>query len=161
LPLFFFSISNYLFNRGAVVAVIVLDLQLPMQSVSITTKVVSWNPVHGEVSSIHWTLCDKVCQWFTTGRWFSPWTPVSSINKTAHHDITAILMKVALNTINLPYPLIYHKSALPYPLIYHKSALPYPLIYDFDYPFVFFKLFLLRTNYIIMLFVCVQLHVFK
>jgi hypothetical protein len=100
LPLFFFSISNYLFNRGAVVAVIVLDLQLPMQSVSITTKVVSWNPVHGEVSSIHWTLCDKVCQWFTTGRWFSPWTPVSSINKTAHHDITAILMKVALNTIN-------------------------------------------------------------
>ena len=28
---------------------IVLDLQLPMQSVSITTKVVSSNPIHGEV----------------------------------------------------------------------------------------------------------------
>ena len=99
MPLFSSSISNYLFSRRAVVAVIVLDLQLPMQSVSITTKVVSWNPVHGEVSLIHWTLCDEVCQWLTTGWWFSPWTPVSSINKTAHHDILAILMKVALNSI--------------------------------------------------------------
>jgi len=36
---------------GAVVVVIVLklDLQLPVQSVSITTKVVSSNLVHGEV----------------------------------------------------------------------------------------------------------------
>jgi len=29
-----------------------LDLQLPMQSVYITTKVVSSNPVHGDVYSI-------------------------------------------------------------------------------------------------------------
>ena len=29
-----------------------MDLQLPMQSVPITTKVVSSNPVHGEVYSI-------------------------------------------------------------------------------------------------------------
>jgi hypothetical protein len=29
-----------------------LDLQLPVQSVSITTKVVSSNPVHGDVHSI-------------------------------------------------------------------------------------------------------------
>jgi hypothetical protein len=28
-------------------------------------------------------LCDKVCQWLATGRWFSPSTPVSSTNKTA------------------------------------------------------------------------------
>ena len=36
---------------GAVMVVIVrqLDLQLPMQSVSIPTKVVNFNPVHGEV----------------------------------------------------------------------------------------------------------------
>ena len=33
-----------------------------------------------------------------TGLWFSP---ISSINKTDHHDITEILLKVALNTINL------------------------------------------------------------
>jgi hypothetical protein len=32
------------------------------------------------------TLCDKVCQWLATGRWFSPGTPVSSTNKTDHHD---------------------------------------------------------------------------
>ena len=33
------------------------------------------------------------------GRWFSPGTPVSSTNKTDYHDITEILLKVALNTI--------------------------------------------------------------
>jgi hypothetical protein len=42
------------------------------------------------------TLCDKVCQWLATGRWFSPG---SSTNKTDRHDITEILLKVALNTI--------------------------------------------------------------
>jgi hypothetical protein len=45
------------------------------------------------------TLCDKVCQWLAAGRWFSPGTTVSSTNKTVHHDITKILLKVALNTI--------------------------------------------------------------
>ena len=45
------------------------------------------------------TLCDKVCQWHTTGPWFSPGPPVSSTNKTDRHDITEILLKVALNTI--------------------------------------------------------------
>jgi len=33
------------------------------------------------------------------GQWFSLGTPVSSTNKTDRHDINAILMKVALNTI--------------------------------------------------------------
>jgi hypothetical protein len=42
------------------------------------------------------TLCDKVCQWLTAGRLFSP---VSSTNKTNGHDITEILLKVTLNTI--------------------------------------------------------------
>jgi hypothetical protein len=46
-----------------------MDLQLPMQSVSITTVVVS-----------------------------SPGPPVSPSNKTYRHDITEILLKVALNT---------------------------------------------------------------
>jgi hypothetical protein len=32
--------------------------------------------------------------------WFSPGSPVSSSNKTDRHDITEILSKVALNTIN-------------------------------------------------------------
>ena len=34
-----------------------------------------------------------------TGRWFSPGPPVFSTNKTDRHDITEILLKVALNTI--------------------------------------------------------------
>jgi hypothetical protein len=46
------------------------------------------------------TSCDKVCQWLATGLWFSPVTPVSSTNKTDRHDITEILLKVALITIN-------------------------------------------------------------
>jgi hypothetical protein len=33
----------------------------------------------------------------------SSYIPVSSINKTDHHDIAEILLKVALNTINLTY----------------------------------------------------------
>jgi hypothetical protein len=37
-----------------------------------------------------------------TGGWFSLGAPVSSTNKTHHHDITEILMKVALNTMTLP-----------------------------------------------------------
>ena len=41
-------------NNGAVVVVIVwlFDLQLPVQSVSITTNVVRWKLVHGKVYTI-------------------------------------------------------------------------------------------------------------
>ena len=46
-------------------------------------------------------LCDTVCQWLAVDLWFSPGTLVSSTNKTDCHDITEILLKVALNTINL------------------------------------------------------------
>ena len=61
---------------------------------SITTKIVSSNPVHDEVYSIQ--HCDKVCQWLATGQWFSP---VSSTNKIDRHDIlvTEKLLKVAVN----------------------------------------------------------------
>jgi hypothetical protein len=41
------------------------------------------------------TLKDKVCQWLMTGQW------VSSTNKTDHHYITEILLKVALSIIDL------------------------------------------------------------
>jgi hypothetical protein len=39
-----------------------------------------------------------------TGRWFSPGTTVFSTNKTNRHDITELLLKVALNTINQTKP---------------------------------------------------------
>ena len=38
---------------------------------------------------------------FLSSRWLSPVTLVSSTNKTDRHDITEILLKVALNTITL------------------------------------------------------------
>jgi hypothetical protein len=46
------------------------------------------------------TLCDEVCQRLVTGRWFSQETAVSITNKTDRHDITEMLLKVALNIIN-------------------------------------------------------------
>jgi hypothetical protein len=60
--------------------------------VSITTKVVSSNPVHGEVYSIQlYMTCDRTVV-------FSRY----STNETDCHDITEILLKVALNTIQKP-----------------------------------------------------------
>jgi hypothetical protein len=65
------------------------------------------NPVHGEVFLIQYyvikvvILCDKSCQWLTTGRWFSLGAPVSSTHNIQRHDITEISLKVALITINL------------------------------------------------------------
>ena len=44
------------------------------------------------------TVCDKVCQWLTTGRWFSLDTLLSFTKATGRHDITEILLKVTLNT---------------------------------------------------------------
>ena len=46
-------------------------------------------------------ICDKVCQCLATGQGISPDTPVSSTNKIGHHDITEILLKMALSAINL------------------------------------------------------------
>ena len=43
---------------------------------------------------------DKVYQLLAHGRWFSPRTPASSTTKTCRHDISEILLKVALSTIN-------------------------------------------------------------
>ena len=56
------------------------------------------NPIHGKV--LDTTLCDKVCQCW----WFLPGTTVSSTDKTDCHDITEILLKVLLNTINQTKP---------------------------------------------------------
>jgi hypothetical protein len=58
------------------------------------------------------TLYDKVCQWHTTGLWFSPGTPVSSTNKTDRYDITEILLKVVLNAIKQT-----NKPGFPFSLI--------------------------------------------
>jgi hypothetical protein len=87
----------FILIRGAVVAMIVwyLDLQLHVQSVPITTKVVSSKP-RSQRGVLDTPLSDKVCRWFPLG------TLVSCTNKTNRRDITEILLKVALNTINQP-----------------------------------------------------------
>jgi hypothetical protein len=61
-----------------------------MQSVPITTDVVSSNIDQGEVYN---------SMRLATGRWFFPGHLVSSSNKTDLHDIIEILMKVALGIV--------------------------------------------------------------
>ena len=77
-----------------------MDLQLPVhvQSAPIIIEAVSWNPRSWR-GVLDATLCDKVCQRVAAGWWLSPGSLVSSTNKTDHHDITEILLNVALNTI--------------------------------------------------------------
>jgi len=70
-----------------------------MQSVSITTNVVSSNPAHRELYSIQRYVM-KFISGIATDRWYSLGIPVSSTNKTDRHDMTEIL-KVALNTITI------------------------------------------------------------
>ena len=45
-------------------------------------------------------------------QWFSPGTLVSSTNKTDCHDITEILLKVALNTITLTLLFIFNSGTV-------------------------------------------------
>ena len=56
----------------------------------------------GEVYSIQHSVIKFVSDTLVlAGRWFSTCTLVSSTNKTDRHNITEILLKVALNTITL------------------------------------------------------------
>jgi hypothetical protein len=66
-------------------------LQLPNYAISVYHHLhCELEPAHVKVYSIqHYVI-----------KWFSLATLVSSINKTDRHDITEILLKVALNTIN-------------------------------------------------------------
>ena len=77
-------IYNYLCNQC--LSPLMLWVQIPLLQ--------SWRGV------LNTTFVEKVCMWLATGQWFSPGTPVFSTNKTDSHDITEILLKVALNTIN-------------------------------------------------------------
>jgi hypothetical protein len=65
-----------------------------MQSMHITTRVVSLDPAHGEVNSIK----ENVIK-FVRLVAYSAGIPVSCTNKTYCHDITEILLKVALVTL--------------------------------------------------------------
>jgi hypothetical protein len=76
-----------------------LDLQLLLQSVPIATNVVSLKPVHDEVYLIqHYVI--KFSSDLRQVGGFIPGTPVSSTNKTDSHDISEILLNVALYSTN-------------------------------------------------------------
>jgi hypothetical protein len=90
-------------------------LQLPVQSVPYNylynqylspLKLWVWIPFLARCT--HTKVCESL--WLATGQWFSPGTLVPSTNTTDHHNITEILLKVALNTITLTQSLFYSSS---------------------------------------------------
>ena len=66
-------------------------------SIYIYSNIVNSTPAHGEVYSIQHYMIKFVSDVQEVSG-FSLGTPVSSINKTYCHDITEILLKVALST---------------------------------------------------------------
>jgi hypothetical protein len=85
-----------------------LDIQLPVQSVPITTKVVGSNPVLGEVYSIQHYVIKFVSDLRQVSGFLL--TPVSSTNKTDCHHKDEILLKVAFSTLNQPNQINYEPT---------------------------------------------------
>ena len=122
--------------RGAVVVVIAwqLDLQQYVQSVPITTKAVSLNPVYVEVYSVqHYVIIYNYSLLLTSIRVFMDlknnihrslncfitlkWKMKVKVNTTKKnpdcYDITEILLKVVLNAINQTKPYIRRTNTRP------------------------------------------------
>jgi len=74
-----------------------LDLQLPMQSVPITTNVVSSNPAHGELYSIQYYVIKLVSDLWQIGGFPQVLRFPPPITLTPRYN--RILLKGALNTI--------------------------------------------------------------
>ena len=73
-----------------------VDLQPLVQSVPITTKVVSSHSAHDDVYSMQYYVIQFVSDFRQVGGFLRGYT-----NKTDLYDIAEILMKVALRTITL------------------------------------------------------------
>ena len=88
-----------------------------MQSVPITNKVVCSNPIHGKVYSMqHYEI--KFVSDLRRSVVFSGF----------RHDITEILLKVALNTINQPKPPKIHRGLSFYRIIRDKVSVRWKLM---------------------------------
>jgi hypothetical protein len=102
----------FLYIARVVVVVIVeqLDLQLLMQSMSITTKAVSSNPVHGEVYSIQYCVIKFVSDLRQLGGFHRVFRfPLPIKLAATKYRVAEILLKVALNIITLTFILqIFH-----------------------------------------------------
>ena len=70
-----------------------------MQSVPITTKVMTSNPPHSEVYLIQHYVIHFISDLRQVV--FFRGNPVSSTNKTDRHDVTELLLNVALNSITI------------------------------------------------------------
>ena len=110
------STRRNLHGRGRMV----VGFKLPMQSVPITTNIVSSNRVHGEVYSIQHYVIKFVSDLRQVGG-----TLVSSTNKTE------LLLKVALNTIKQTNKQTVHKVKIWYCI----SPKNYCHVYDQKYLF--------------------------
>jgi hypothetical protein len=107
-----------------------------------------------DITCLDITLCDKVCQWLMAGQWVSPGTLISSSNKTDCHDITQILLKVALNTVTLTLVLIHRCSYSPFQLnLFTAIEKNYPwgtqLMLYFHVMYKWWTHFLLSVNFIL------------
>jgi hypothetical protein len=72
-----------------------LNLQLPVQSVPITAKVVSSNPAHRELYSIEHYVIKFVSDMGQVG-WFPPCTLATSTSNAEFHDIAEILLGISI-----------------------------------------------------------------
>ena len=100
------SIQHYLWLHGSksyVIQYIIQNSEIYLKICQMTNPQILLSfPAHGKVYSIHYYVI-KCVNYLYQLRWFSPGTPHSSSNKTDRHDITEIVLKVALNTITLSY----------------------------------------------------------
>jgi hypothetical protein len=89
-----------------------------------TTCAISAYPVHGQVYSIQHYVIKFV------NDLLSPGSPVSSTNKTDRHDITEILLKVALNTIN---PNLFHNNSCKWSNYVYVTILLNSICYNLNF----------------------------
>jgi len=82
-------------------------MQSPLQWGPLTLTL--WVRIHSWRSKLDITLYDKVYRQLAAGQWFSP---VSSTNKTDRHDMSDVLLKMALNTINRTQKRLHERTFL-------------------------------------------------
>ena len=85
-----------------------------------------WVQIPSRWGLLDTTLCYNVCQWLAAGRVLS----FLHLLKWCH-DITAILLKVAINTITFN-PFISNKKKLCYPFVIKRKKRLYIFIFLFD-----------------------------
>ena len=93
--------ANYSWFRQPVYIILKVEYNyISIQCLAIITNFVSSNTAHGEVYSIQLYVIKFVNDLRQVGGFFQD-TPVYFTSKIDRHDITKVLLKVVLNTINL------------------------------------------------------------